>query len=195
MLVRNTWTQLIFVSSANFVRVIFRVWFILSTFPELWGHHGVWSFHAIPRASIIWCRTLAVKWGPQSEYMVLIIAYLGIICSGNTLLHISCFSHSWECLNPVGQVVYNRYLNFWTGGSSVKSIWILRKGLQASSLPPEGTFLITFLFTFWQIMHPFCNGSSNLKNLNTCVSPQKMTTKDLCPPLRWSSYILQDFPG
>ena len=58
------------VSSAKFVKVSFRVRFILSTCPELWGLYSQCNFHFVPRAWASPCTTWLTEVGPLSEPMV-----------------------------------------------------------------------------------------------------------------------------
>ena len=74
-------TQSLPVSIANFVKVSFRVRFILSTCPELWGLYSQCNFHFVPRAWASPCTTWLTKAGPLSEPIVTGSPYLGTVSS------------------------------------------------------------------------------------------------------------------
>ena len=69
------------VSIANFVKVSFRVRFIFSTCPELWGLYSQCNFHFVPRAWASPCTIWLTKAGPLSEPIVTGSPCLGTISS------------------------------------------------------------------------------------------------------------------
>ena len=65
--------------SCNFVKVSFRVQFILSTCPELWGLYSQCNFHFVPRAWASPCIIWLTKAGLLSEPILTGSPYLGTI--------------------------------------------------------------------------------------------------------------------
>ena len=80
------------VSIASFVKVSFRVRFILSTCPELGGLYLQCSFHLVPRAETSPLTILLTNAGPLSEPIDAGSPNLGIISSRSFLATIIAVS-------------------------------------------------------------------------------------------------------
>ena len=112
------------VSIANFVKVSFRVRFILSTCPELWGLYSQCNFHFVPRAWASPCTIWLTKASPLSEPIVTGSLYLGTISSKIFLATTVAVSHLVGKASTFPEKVStrtNRY-PYLPGLTSVKSI-------------------------------------------------------------------------
>jgi hypothetical protein len=136
---------------ANLDKVSFRVRFILSTCPELWGLYLQCSFQLVPPAWASPYRTLLMKAGPLSELRVLGMPYLGMISSSKTLATTWAVSHFVGKASTQPEKVSirtNKYLYpYLPGFTSVKSTSQLCPGTLPRTRVPvcRSPFLLGFI--------------------------------------------------